>query len=69
MPTVRRTISLPPALADRLDREAKRRNISFSALIVERVSQPIDPLPYRGLIDDDDDLSLRVEEVLARHAR
>jgi hypothetical protein len=27
-----------------------------------------DELPYAGLIDDDEDLSLRVEEVLARLA-
>jgi hypothetical protein len=69
MATVRRTISLPPALAARLDSEAKRRNISFSALIVERVSRVAEPLPYAGLVEDDDDLSLRVEEVLARLAR
>ena len=68
MATVRRTISLPPAVAARLDREAKRRNTSFSSLITELVTQPPEPLPYAGLIEDDRQLSQRVEEVLARLA-
>ncbi len=66
MPSVRRTISLPPAVAERLDREAKRRKTSFSALIAELLQQQPERLPYAGLIDDDEDLSERVEEVLAR---
>jgi hypothetical protein len=65
MPSVRRTISLPPAVAERLDKEAKRRKTSFSALIADLVQRPA-PLPYEGLIEDDEDLSERVEEVLAR---
>ena len=68
MATVRRTISLAPALADRLDREAKRRKTSFSALITELVERQPEALPYSGLIADDEDLSQRVEEVLARLA-
>ena len=68
MATVRRTISLPPAVAARLDREAKRRNTSFSSLITELVTQSPEPLPYAGLIEDDRQLSQRVEEVLARLA-
>ena len=68
MATVRRTISLPPAVAARLDREAERRKTSFSSLIAELVSQHPDPLPYAGLIEDDEDLSQRVEEVLVRLA-
>lgn len=68
MATVRRTISLPPAVAARLDREAERRKTSFSSLITELVSQHPDPLPYAGVIEDDEDLSQRVEEVLARLA-
>ena len=66
MSTVRRTISLPPAVAERLDREAKRRKTSFSALIAELLQQQPEHLPYAGLIDDDEGLSERVEEVLAR---
>ena len=68
MATVRRTISLPPAVAARLDREAERRKTSFSALITELVSQHPDPLLYAGVVEDDEDLSQRVEEVLARLA-
>jgi hypothetical protein len=68
MATVRRTISLPPAVAARLDREAERRNTSFSSLITELVTQQPEPLPYAGVIEDDDNLSQRVEEVLARLA-
>jgi predicted CopG family antitoxin len=68
MTTVRRTISLPPTVAARLDREAKRRETSFSALIVELVSRQPEALPYAGVIDDDEDLSDRVEEVLSRLA-
>ncbi|MDJ0954176.1 MAG: CopG family transcriptional regulator [Acidimicrobiia bacterium] len=68
MATVRRTISLPPAVAARLDREAERRNTSFSSLIAELVTQQPEPLPYAGLIEDDKQLSQRVEEVLARLA-
>lgn len=68
MATVRRTISLPPAVAARLDREAARRKTSFSALVIELVTRQPEPLPYAGLIDDDEDLSIRVEAVLARLA-
>lgn len=68
MATVRRTISLPPAVAARLDREAERRQKSFSSLITELVSQYPEPLPYAGVVEDDEDLSQRVEEVLARLA-
>ena len=68
MATVRRTISLPPVVADRLDREAERRGTSFSALIAELAGGEPCSLPYAGLIDDDADLSQRVEEVLARLA-
>lgn len=66
MATVRRTISLPPAVAERLDREAERRGTSFSALIAALADEEIGDLPYAGLIEDDPDLSERVEEVLAR---
>jgi hypothetical protein len=68
MTTVRRTISLPPAVADRLDREAKRRGTSFSAVIADLAAEGPGALPYAGLILDDEDLSPRVEEVLARLA-
>ena len=66
MATERRTISLPPGLAARLDREADRRNLSFSALVAELLERQPEPLPYAGLIEDDADLSLRVEQALAR---
>ena len=66
MSTVRRTISLPPAVADQLDNEAKRRGVSFSALIAELADAEPTTLSYSGLVEDDADLSLRVEEVLAR---
>ena len=66
MSSIRRTISLPPSVAERLDKEARRRKKSFSALITELVQQQPQRLPYAGLIDDDEDLSERVEEVLAR---
>lgn len=69
MPVVRRTISLPPALAARLDKEAARRNISVSAVIAELLERRPEPLPYAGLIDDAPELSLRVEQVLARTLR
>ncbi len=66
MATVRRTISLQPNLAAKLEREAKQRGISFSAVIAELVQRAPAELPYEGLIEDDPDLSLRVEEVLGR---
>lgn len=71
MATDRRTISFPPALANRLDREAAERHMSFSALVVELIDRGSEspPLRYAGLFEDDEDLSLRVEEILARLAR
>jgi hypothetical protein len=69
MSSIRKTISLPPAIAKRLDDEAKRRRTSVSAVVTELIEKVSEPLPYAGLIDDDEDLSLRVKEVLARHSR
>lgn len=66
MSSIRKTVSLPAAIASRLDREAKRRKLSVSALVTELVQQQPQPLPYAGLIEDDDDLSLKVEEILSR---
>jgi hypothetical protein len=68
MATVRRTISLPPAVAERLDREAERRGMSFSAVIAALARDTAGPLPYAGLVEDDPDLSRKVEEVLVRLA-
>ncbi len=68
MASVRRTISLPPGLADQLDEEAERRGLTFSALIVELAGAELVELPYAGIVEDDDDLSLRVDEVLSRLA-
>ncbi len=66
MSSVRKTISLPPAIAERLDREAKRRRTSVSALVAELAQRQPSKMPYVGLIEDDPDLSQRVEEILAR---
>jgi hypothetical protein len=66
MPSVRKTISLPAAIAERLDKEAKRRKTSVSALVSELVQQRPDQLPYAGLIEDDPELSQKVEEILGR---
>lgn len=68
MASVRRTISLPPSLAERLDKEAERRGMTFSALIADLAGAQTAELPYAGIISDDEDLSLRVEEVLSRLA-
>lgn len=68
MASVRRTISLPPNLADQLDKEAERRGMTFSALIADLAGAETTELPYAGIISDDEDLSLRVEEVLSRLA-
>jgi len=68
MASVRRTISLPPSLADRLDKEAERRGMTFSALIANLAGAETSELPYAGIIADDEDLSLRVAEVLSRVA-
>ena len=63
MSTVRRTISLPPVIADRIDAEAIERGVSFSQVIAELAPEAL----ARDIeIDDDPDLSLRVEELLAR---
>jgi hypothetical protein len=66
MTAVRRTISLPPAVAERIESEARRRRTSFSAVVTELVSRQPAPLPYAGLFDDDKDLSLKIDEVLSR---
>ncbi len=66
MSSVRKTISFPPAVARHLDREAKRQGKSVSSLVTELVSRQPAALPYAGLIDDDENLSLRVEEILGR---
>lgn len=67
MSTVRKTISLPEQIAKRLDKEAKRRNTSVSAIVTELVQQQKPTsLPYAGLIDDDEHLSQNVEQILSR---
>jgi len=66
MSSVRKTISLPPAAARRLDREAKRRRTSVSAVVTDLLAGLPEGLPYAGLIDDEDDLSLQIEEILSR---
>ena len=66
MATIRKTISLPAQIAKRLDSEAKRRKTSVSAIVTELVQQQPVRLPYAGLIDDDEQLSQNVEQILAR---
>jgi hypothetical protein len=66
MRAVRRTISMPAAVARRIEREAKRKKTSFSAIVTELVERTPGELPYAGVVDDDPDLSLRVDEVLSR---
>ena len=66
MTTVRKTISLPTQIARRLDAEAKRRGTSVSAVVVDLIQQRPEPLPYAGLIDDDEELSRQVEQILTR---
>ena len=68
MSSIRKTISLPPAAAKRLDREAKRRRTSVSAVVTDLLAGLPEGLPYAGLVDDDEDLSLQVEEILSRVA-
>ena len=66
MSTIRKTISLPEQIANRLDREAERRKTSVSAIVVELVQQQPEKLPYAGIIDDDEQLSQDVEKILSR---
>ena len=66
MATVRKTISLPAHIARRLDAEAKRRNTSVSAVVTDMVQRQPERLPYAGLVEDDEELSVEVEDVLAR---
>lgn len=69
MSAIRKTISLPVSVANRLEREAKRRKTSFSAVVADLVQRQPERVPYAGLIDDDVDLSQKVEEILARVSR
>jgi hypothetical protein len=66
MVSVRRTISLPPAIAARLDRESKRRDESLSSIVVELVERQSETIPYAGLIDDDPELSNKIKRILKR---
>ncbi|MFK7861801.1 MAG: ribbon-helix-helix protein, CopG family [Granulosicoccus sp.] len=66
MGTVRKIISLPEQIAKRLDKEAKRRKTSVSAIVTELVQQQPVKLPYAGLIDDDELMSQHIEHILAR---
>jgi hypothetical protein len=67
--SVRKTISRPPAVARRLDQEAKRRRTSVSALVTDLVQRQLERLPYVALIEDDQDLSERVDAILERLGR
>lgn len=66
----RDSISLPPALARGLDERAQASHTSFSALVVELLERDPAPVPYAGIIQDEDpDLSLKVQDVLRRLIR
>lgn len=41
-------------------------SLSFSAVLAERASRGQNPISFAGIIDDDPDLSLKVEEILRR---
>lgn len=70
MSSVRKTISLPPSVAKRLDEEAKRRRMSVSAVVADLVQRKEpEQLSYAALIDDDEDLSQRVDAILERMGR
>ena len=69
MSTVRKTISLPASVARQIEREAARRNVSFSAVIADLVQREPERVPYAGIVDDDENLSQKVEEILARVLR
>ncbi|MFN0147940.1 MAG: hypothetical protein ACKVT1_15660 [Dehalococcoidia bacterium] len=66
MATVRKTVTLPRPLVDDLAREAGERHLSFSAVLAERASRGQTAISFAGIIDDDPDLSLKVEEILRR---
>ena len=59
---------MPASLAKRLDREAKRKGVSFSAVVAELVERGPGELSYAGVVDDDPNLSLRIEALLSRLA-
>lgn len=69
MSSVRKTISLPPSVAKRLDQEARRRRTSVSALVTDLIQRRPERLPYVALIEDDEDLSERVDKILERLGR
>lgn len=69
MSSVRKTISLPPSVAERLDREARRRRTSVSAIVADLIQRQPERLPYIALIEDDEDLSQRVDAILERLGR
>ena len=68
MATVRKTVTLPRPLVDDLAREAGERRLSFSAVLAERASRGQNTISFAGIIDDDPDLSLKVEEILRRQS-
>jgi len=66
VPVVRKTIVLPASVAARIERDARRRGTSFSAMVTEILRRSRRIPPYAAGIDDDPDLSLRVGEILSR---
>jgi hypothetical protein len=66
MATVRKTVTLPRPLVDDITREAERRDMSFSAVLADRAGRGLHPISFAGIINDDPDLSLMVEEILQR---
>jgi hypothetical protein len=65
MATVRRTVSLPPTIADDVAAEAEERGVSFSTVVAERLARSRHrKLSIEGILSAEPDLSLRIEEYL-----
>jgi hypothetical protein len=61
-----RVLALPAKLVEELTRLSEARGLSLPDFLRQLVDRATRGLPYAGLIQDDEDLSLKVEEVLAR---
>jgi len=61
-----RFLSLPTRLVDDLKRLSKARGLTLTEFLRQVADRAAAGLPYGGTVEDDKDLSLKVEEVLAR---
>jgi hypothetical protein len=59
-------LSLPSDVVDSLRRLSRERGLTVTEFLSQLVNRLSEGLPYGGLIEGDTDLSLKVEEVLAR---